>query len=75
MKALNKLISTFFLFAILMVSAQSRPAVPAPGEETSRGIVGPGAPASPIDMYILALGIIAVMLIVFFTKKYANKHI
>jgi len=66
----NKLLSTFFLFAIILASAQP----PNPGGGGTGGS-GTGAPASPIDMYILALGIIAVMLIVFFTKKYANKHI
>lgn len=70
----NKLLSTFFLFLILIVNGQSRPSVPSP-DETSRGIVGPGAPASPIDMYILALGIVAVLFIAFFTKKYTIKKI
>ena len=74
MKTLNKLISTFFLFAILLVSGQSRPPLPSPGDETNKGIVGPGAPpASPVDMYVYALGIVAIMFIVFFTKKYTSK--
>lgn len=74
MKTLNKLVSIFFLFVIFIVNAQKQP--PAPdGSETSRGIVGPGAPASPIDMYVIGLAIIAVMLIIFFTKKYNVKKI
>jgi hypothetical protein len=36
---------------------------------------GTGAPSSPIDMYVYALGIIAVMFIAFFTKKYSGNKI
>ena len=73
MKVINKLVSAFFLiFGFLMIHAQKMPPAPNSGE-TSRGVVGPGAQASPIDMYVYALGIIAVMFIVFFTKKYTGK--
>lgn len=73
MKIINKLISAFFLiFGFLLINAQKMPPAPSSGE-ASRGTVGPGAQASPIDMYVFALGIIAVMFIVFFTKKYTSK--
>lgn len=73
MRIINKLVSAFFLiFGFLLINAQKMP--PAPDSGTaSRGTVGPGAQASPIDMYVYALGIIAVMFIVFFTKKYTSK--
>ncbi len=73
MRIINKLVSAFFLiFGFLLINAQKMP--PAPGSgEASKGTVGPGAQASPIDMYVYALAIIAVMFIVFFTKKYTSR--
>lgn len=50
----------------------------APSNPTPPGGVGggtPGAQASPIDMYVYVLGIVAVLLIVFFTKKYKSQKI
>lgn len=69
----NKLLSTFFLFAIILVSAQDD-APPNPGGGGTGGS-GTGGPASPIDMYVYVLGIIAVLFIAFFTKKYSIKKI
>lgn len=69
----NKLLSTFFLFAIILVSAQDD-APPNPGGGGLGGS-GTGGPASPIDMYVYVLGIIAVLFIAFFTKKYSIKKI
>jgi hypothetical protein len=70
MKTINKLVSALFLFAIFLVNAQP----PNPGGGGTGGS-GTGAPASPIDMYVYALGIIAVMFIAFFTKKYSNRKV
>jgi hypothetical protein len=70
MKTINKLVSVLFFLAIFLVNAQP----PNPGGGGSGGN-GTGAQASPIDMYVYALGIIAVMFIVFFTKKYSSKKI
>ena len=71
MKAINKLLYSFFLLiATISVSAQTTP--PNPGSGGTGGS-GTGAPATPVDMYVYALGIIAVMFIVFFTKKYTSK--
>lgn len=73
MKIINKLVSAFFLiFGFLLLNAQKMPPAPNSGD-ANRGTVGPGAQASPIDMYVYALGIIAVMFIVFFTKKYTTR--
>ncbi|WP_027380198.1 hypothetical protein [Chryseobacterium daeguense] len=70
MKAINKLVSLLFLFAAMWVSADTPPNPIGGGS----GGNGTGA-ASPIDMYVYALGVIAVMFIVFFTKKYSSKKI
>ncbi|HAO07147.1 MULTISPECIES: signal peptidase [Chryseobacterium] len=71
MKTINKLVSTFFLFAILWVSAQ---APPNPGDGGTGGSGSGGTVvSSPIDMYVYALGIIAVLFIAFFTKRYTAK--
>ncbi|MDQ0591664.1 hypothetical protein QFZ37_000033 [Chryseobacterium ginsenosidimutans] len=68
MKTINKLIYSFFLLAAFLVNAQP---------SNGGGGTGPGAPgsppAAPIDMYVYALGIVAIMFIVFFTKKYTSK--
>ncbi len=69
MKAINKLLYSLFLLTTLWVSAQ---APPNPGSGGTGGS-GTGAPATPVDMYVYALGIIAVMFIVFFTKKYTGR--
>lgn len=74
MKAINKLVSVLFLFAVLLVNAQPGGGPPGGGGGGGGG-VGPGAPASPIDMYVYVLGIIAVMFIAFFTKKYSSNKI
>ncbi|WP_294221852.1 MULTISPECIES: signal peptidase [Chryseobacterium] len=73
MRIINKLVSAFFLiFGFLLINAQKMPPAPDSGA-TNRGAVGPGAQSSPIDMYVFALVIIAVMFIVFFTKKYTSR--
>lgn len=71
MKAINKLLLTFFLFTAALVSADVGPVGPGgPPTPGDVGPVGPGAPAaSPIDMYVYALGVVAVLFIVYFAKK------
>ncbi|MEY8758830.1 signal peptidase [Chryseobacterium tongliaoense] len=69
MKTLNKLVYALFLFAVFLVNAQP----PRPGDGDGGGGSTPGA--APIDMYIYALVIAAVMFIVFFTKKYNSQKI
>lgn len=67
MKTINKLVSAFFLFTLALV--QAAPPIPGGG---GGGGNGTGAPSSPIDMYVYILGIVAVSLIAYFTKKYKN---
>lgn len=67
MKTLNKLVSVFFLFAVVLLNA----APPIPGGGGGGGN-GTGAPASPIDMYVYVLAVVAVVFIAFYTKKYKN---
>jgi hypothetical protein len=64
---ISKLLSTLFLFAVLLVKA-----LPVPPDGGTGGS-GTGEPAAPIDMYVYVLSIIAVMFIVFYTKKYKSQ--
>ncbi|WP_374458761.1 signal peptidase [Chryseobacterium taeanense] len=76
MKAINKFIPVFFLFGFqLIINAQDKVPPPNSNNPTAKGVVGPGTPSSPIDMYIYILGIVAIMLIIFFSKKYTPKKI
>ncbi|MEN4761586.1 MULTISPECIES: signal peptidase [unclassified Chryseobacterium] len=75
MKTINKLLSALFLFVITLSYASDMPAMPAPGGDGGDGTVGPGNPSSPIDMYIIGLGVVAIMLTVFFAKKYKTQKI
>jgi hypothetical protein len=70
MKTINKLVYSLFLLAVFFVNAQ--PPQPPTGGTGGSGTGSP-ALASPVDMYVYALGIVAVMFIVFFTKKYTSK--
>lgn len=73
MKTINKLVYTFFLFTVLMISAQ---APPNPGGGGTGGSgTGGTVVSSPIDMYVYVLAIIAIMLIIFFSRKYTPKKI
>lgn len=69
MKLLNKILYFSFLIMGALVYAQD---VPPPPSGTGRG-VGPGAPASPIDMYVYVLALLAVVFIVYFTKRIQKK--
>jgi len=64
MKTINKLVLSFFLTSTLFVNAQT------PGPPGGTGGSGTGSLASPVDMYVYVLGIIAVFFIVLFTRKY-----
>ncbi|AZA82021.1 signal peptidase [Chryseobacterium lactis] len=70
MKTINKLVSAFFLLAVLFV--QAAPPVPGGGGGTGGHGTGGGDPAAPIDMYVYVLSIVAIAFIVLFTKKYKN---
>lgn len=72
MKTINKLVtSAFFLFVVSLINAQT---VTNPGG--GAGGTGPGAPpASPIDMYVYALSVVAILFIVFFATKIKKQEI
>ncbi|WP_029297485.1 hypothetical protein [Chryseobacterium hispalense] len=71
MKTTYKLVFPFFLFTTLWMSGQ---APPNPGDGGTGGSGSGGTVvSSPIDMYVYALGTIAVLFIIFFTKKYTAK--
>ncbi|MEF9479572.1 signal peptidase [Chryseobacterium sp. 1B4] len=68
MRTINKLVLAFFLIVVSLVNAETppQPAIPTGG---GTGGNGTGSPASPIDMYVYVLGIVAIGLIVYFTKS------
>lgn len=75
MKKINKLVLVLFLFVVSLAYADV-PDLPAPTTaKDGIGGGGPGAVASPIDMYVYALSVIAIVFIVFFTKKYKIQKI
>lgn len=75
MRIINKLLPTLFLLIAFVVSnAQGLPSQPVP-PGTGQGTTGTGAQSIPVDMYVYALAIVAIMLIVFFTKKYKSQKI
>ncbi len=66
MKLLNKIVLFACLIVGFFLNAQETP--PPPGGIENKG-VGPGAPASPIDMYVYVLLIFAMILIYYTAKK------
>lgn len=68
-----KLINKTLLFAFLIIGAFLRAQGPPPPAD-DRG-VGPGAPASPVDMYVYVLGVVAILFIVYYSKKSRKKLI
>jgi len=64
MKLYNKIIFILFLGAGLFLRAEEPPLPPGGG-----GGVGPGAPASPVDMYVYVLAIVALALIAYYQRK------
>ncbi|MFY7814527.1 MAG: signal peptidase [Chryseobacterium taeanense] len=71
MKTVNKLVLASFLFFVVLMNAQP----PSPAGGIANKGNGTGAPSSPIDMYMYVLAIVAIMLIIFFSKKYSPKKI
>ncbi|RQO33173.1 signal peptidase [Chryseobacterium sp. KBW03] len=67
MKTINKLVLAFFLFVISLANA-----APPPPSGGGNGGNGTGSLASPIDMYVYVLGIVAIGFVVYFTKKYKS---
>ena len=71
MKTINKLVLVFFLFVVSLAYADTMPQPSVPGGGGGGGN-GTGELASPIDMYVYVLGIVAIGFIVYFTKKYKS---
>ncbi|MCU7615545.1 signal peptidase [Chryseobacterium sp. GMJ5] len=73
MEKFSKLILAVCVFAVSLLQAQLPPKPVDPNGGT--GTTGTGAQSVPVDMYVYALGIIAVMLIIFYTNKYKSRKI
>lgn len=71
MKFINKTLLFALLIVTTLLRAQDIPSPP-PGGGGGGG-VGPGAPASPIDMYVYVLGFVAILFIVYYSKKSQKK--
>lgn len=67
MKLINRTLLLTFLAITTFLSAQGTP--PPPPLEDQGGGVGPGAPSSPIDMYVYVLAVVAIIFIVYHTRK------
>ncbi|WP_373709936.1 signal peptidase [Kaistella sp.] len=70
MKLLNKTL----LFAFLIIGSFLGAQGPPPPPEGRPGGVGPGEPASPIDMYVYILAIAAILFIVLYVKRIQQKQ-
>ncbi|MBP1165902.1 MULTISPECIES: signal peptidase [unclassified Chryseobacterium] len=69
MKTINKLVLAIFLCVVSLANAGPPSPPPSGG---GGGGNGSGSLASPIDMYVYVLGIVAIGFIVYFTKKYKS---
>ena len=70
MKLLNKVLFYLLITAGSFYKAQTEP--PPPMAEQSGG-VGPGAPASPIDMYVYVLAAAAMLFMCYYHYKTRKK--
>lgn len=65
----NKILYLIVFFFCLFFKAEEPPA---PG---GQGGDGYGSQASPIDMYVYVLGIVAILIIAYFARKYKTQKI
>ena len=74
---INKVL--FFLFLVMTTTFYKAEEIlnnmPEPPGAPGGGGTGPGAPASPIDMYVYILAIAAILFIVLYAKKMNKKQI
>lgn len=71
MRLINKTLFFIFLVVGTLLRAETIPDVPAPAPPGGGGGgVGPGGIASPVDMYVYALIIVAFLFIVYFSRKH-----
>lgn len=67
---LNKILPLVIFVIYGISSAQNTPGVPCfPGDPCNN------KPASPIDMYVYVLAIVAILIIAYFAKKYKTQKI
>lgn len=76
MKKINRFIlpSVLFFLSVLVYGQPGTGSPPGPAAPVP-GTVGPGRVASPIDMYVYVLAIAAILMIVYFAKKYKTQKI
>ena len=67
---LNKYLYVALFTCINVLAFADTPPIPGGG---GTGSSGTGSPASPIDMYIYVLGIIAIGCAIYFAKKYTKQ--
>ncbi|RZJ50692.1 MAG: signal peptidase [Flavobacterium sp.] len=72
MKNIIKFVNIIFVFAIIFVNAQL-PSQPVP--PGGQGTTGTGSQSVPVDMYVYILAIAALLMIVYFAKKYKTQKI
>ncbi len=74
MKNIRKLLNVVAVFAVFLLHAQIPPN---PGDTPpgGQGGNGTGYQSIPIDMYVYVLAIAAVLMIVYFAKKYKTQKI
>lgn len=74
MKIQNKFLALVItLSALIKVTAQ--PGGSGPPPDGGGGGTTPGVQSIPVDMYVYALAVLAIMLVVFFAKKYKSQKI
>ncbi|WP_124641495.1 MULTISPECIES: signal peptidase [Amniculibacterium] len=66
---MKKIFNKLFLSLLAIVFCVDFYKAPPPPPSGGGGPTTPGAPASPIDMYLLILGFVAFVLILVFTKR------
>jgi len=65
----NKILYLATLFFCMLLKAEE---LPQPGGVGGNGY---GRPSSPIDMYVYILGMVAILMIAYFAKKYKAQKI
>lgn len=76
MKFISKLLLTAFIF-VMGVLLNAQPPCPTcpPGGGGGVGGTNPEAASAPIDMYVYVLGILAILIISYYSKKIQKKAI